>query len=131
MHEKTDHRSRRRAGGRSRPGRRGGWRGRASGVLAVPAGVLPAAARADASRIIADARGHLATVLEIGLWLLLAGGYVAAAYMIISGAIRIFQDREGGLARFGLGVVVAIVMVVLMSYFVTAGEAEIRKIKGP
>ena len=99
--------------------------------LAASAAALPFPALAQADQILKDARNNLATVMEVGMWILLAGGYLGAAYMIITGAIRLFQDREGGLARFGLGVLVAIIMVVLMTFFVTAGQTEIDKIKSP
>lgn len=94
------------------------------------AAMLPAAALAQADQILEDARDTMATLLEVGMWILLVGGYIAAAYMIITGAIRLFQDREGGLVRFALGVGVAIAMVVIMTYFVTEGQGLITDIRG-
>lgn len=114
-------------GGRSLPGRSVGL---VQSFLAALVGVLPGRVLAQASDILKDARENLANVIEIGMWLLLAGGYVGAAYMIITGAIRLFQDREGGLARFALGVLVAIIMVVLMTYFVEEGQEQITNIRG-
>ena len=92
-------------------------------------GIMPGIALAQAADILDDAKENLADVMEIGMWILLAGGYVVAAYMIITGGVRLFQDREGGVGRFALGILVAIVMVVLMSYFVTAGQGEIANIR--
>lgn len=106
------------------------WLKRLSGALLVAAiGIIPGTALSQAGDILDDAKENLADVMEIGMWILLAGGYVVAAYMIITGGIRLFQDREGGVGRFALGILVAIVMVVLMSYFVTAGQEEIANIR--
>lgn len=92
--------------------------------------VLPVTAFPQADKILSDARGHVATAMQIGFWILLGAGYAVAGYMVISGAIRIFQDREGGVGRFALGILVAVVTVVLMTLFITEGQKQIDLISG-
>ncbi len=60
------------------------------------------------------------------IYLILLAGYAAAAYMIITGAIAVIRDRDGsGVARFIMGILVAIVMVLVMTYFLSEGESAL------
>lgn len=80
--------------------------------------------------IIDQLRQELGPILTIGLQLLLVGGFATAAYIVITGAIRVMQDREGGLARFGLGVLVAIAMIAFTVYLVGQGSDAVTVITG-
>ena len=80
--------------------------------------------------IIDQLRQELGPILTIGLQLLLIGGFATAAYIVITGAIRVMQDREGGLARFGLGVLVAIAMIAFTVYLVGQGSDAVTVITG-
>ncbi len=83
------------------------------------------------ANILTELRAQLGPILTIGLQLLLVGGFATAGYIIITGAIRVMNDREGGLARFGLGILVAIVMIAFTVYLVQQGSDAVTKIAGP
>ncbi len=74
--------------------------------------------------------GDLGKVIQgIGtfvLYLILVAGYVVAAYLVINGAWSMFKEREGGVAKFFLGVFIAIVMVLMTTYFLSEGETALQ-----
>lgn len=78
--------------------------------------------------IMGEVETHIKTATQLLIYIVMIGGYLTAAYMIINGAYRLFTEREGGVQRFILGVIVAIVMVVLMSFFVEQSSTELEKI---
>lgn len=105
------------------------WRSFSS-CLVLAAAMLPHLALAQQTPntntgIIDQLRQELGPILTIGLQLLLIGGFATAAYIVITGAIRVMQDREGGLARFGLGVLVAIAMIAFTVYLVGQGSTAV------
>ena len=115
-----------------RPAARAGRRIRA--CLMSAAAFLPLLAEAQTTptnNILTELRAQLGPILTIGLQLLLVGGFATAGYIIITGAIRVMNDREGGLARFGLGILVAIVMIAFTVYLVQQGSDAVTKIEGP
>ncbi|MCY4052159.1 MAG: hypothetical protein OXF60_11840 [Gammaproteobacteria bacterium] len=87
-------------------------------------------AQPTADQIMEDVRGFLGDAAELLAWILLIIAYLVAAYLIIDGALRIFNDREGGTKRFVLGVIVAMIMVTLTTFMITTGQGEIGNIRG-
>jgi len=87
-------------------------------------------AQPTADQIMQDMRGFLADATELITWIILILAYLVAAYLIIDGGWRIFNDREGGGKRFIIGVLVALVMLILTSFLVTTGQGEIDNIRG-
>lgn len=91
---------------------------------------VPVALAQDASSIVNDIGGYLKQAGGILITLVTIGAFLVAAYMIGNGAWKIFQDRDGGIAQFMMGVVVAVVMVVLVSYFVGEGKDALEQLPG-
>lgn len=79
--------------------------------------------------VFTDVKAFVAAAAELLIYLVLLGGYLVAAWMIISGAYMLFKDREGGVQRFVMGVVVAIIMVLLMTYFLSEGESALKQFR--
>ncbi len=94
------------------------------------AGLMPMPVLAATPDILNDLKSQLADVLKVGTILFLVAGFFTGGYIVITGAIRVFQDREGGLARFGLGILVTVVMVAFTVYLVGQGTTEIEKLGG-
>ncbi len=86
-------------------------------------------AQPTADQIMSDMRGFLADATELITWIILILAYLVAAYLIIDGGWRIFNDREGGGKRFIIGVLVALVMLILTSFLITTGQGEIDNIR--
>ncbi len=107
-----------------------GARRRFQAWLALITLALPHLALAEDADIIGELRSQLGPILTVGLQLLLVGGFATAGYIIITGAIRVMQDREGGLARFGLGILVAIIMIAFTVYLVGEGSEAVTLITG-
>ncbi len=98
-----------------------------SGILLGWLGFHPAWAQTtpDTNAVLDEVKGFLGDAFDVGIWILIGGGYLAAGYMIILGAWKFFHDREGGLAQFLMGIAVALGMVILMTFFVTTGQDQI------
>ncbi len=62
--------------------------------------------------------------------LLTIGVFLAAAYMIVQGAWGIYKERDGGLMQFVTGVIVAIIMILLVTYFVGEGKTALDELPG-
>ncbi len=64
---------------------------------------------------------------QLGIYALLAAGWLIAGYLIIQGAIAIYQ-KQGGVGGFFLGLFIAFVMVLAMTYFLDKGETALDDI---
>ena len=102
--------------------------GRLARAALYPITFLPASAFAQ--DILKDIRVKLADTLTVGGALILFAGFVAGAYIVISGAVRISQDREGGVTRFAIGVVVVVIMIAFTVYLMGEGTKQITEIRG-
>jgi len=95
--------------------------------LVMPSAWAQAPAAAD---IMSEMRGFMADAVELVSWIILILSFLVAAWLIIDGGLRIFNDREGGGKRFLLGAIVALVMLIFTSYLVSTGQGEIDNIRG-
>ena len=111
----------------ARIARRPARAGRAAWAALLP---VPVALAQDATSIVSDIGGYLKQAGGILITLVTIGAFLVAAYMIGNGAWKIFQDRDGGVTQFMMGVVVAVVMVVLVSYFVGEGRDALDTLPG-
>ncbi len=89
----------------------------------------PALAQVPAD-LMGDIGGYIKQAGTLLIALLTIGVFLAAAYMIIQGAWGIYKERDGGLMQFATGVIVAIIMVLLVTYFVGQGETALNEIVG-
>ena len=83
---------------------------------------------ADPDAVLNEVKDFLGDAFDVGIWILVGGGYLVAGYMIIVGAYKFFTDRDGGLAQFLVGIAVALGMVIIMTFFVTTAETELGKL---
>lgn len=83
---------------------------------------------ADPDAVLNDVKTFLGDAFDIGIWILVGGGYLVAGYMVIVGAYKFFTDREGGLAQFLVGVAVALGMAVIMTFFVDTAQTELQNL---
>lgn len=88
------------------------------------------AAPPSAASVMTDVRKFLGDTAEFLTWVVLIVAYLVAAYLIIDGGMKIATSREGGIQRFILGAVVAMVMVVLTTFMITTGQGEVDNIRG-
>ena len=82
----------------------------------------------DPANIINKIGGYIKQAGNLLITLLTIGVFLAAAYMIVQGAWGIYKERDGGLMQFVTGVIVAIIMILLVTYFVSEGETELNKL---
>lgn len=94
--------------------------------------LLPASAALaqDADTIMNEIGGYLKQAGNILITLITIVAFLVAAYLIGNGAWKIFQDRDGGLMQFLMGVIVAVVMVVLVTFFVGEGKDALDQLPG-
>lgn len=91
----------------------------------------PAWAQAPvADDIMKEMRGFMADAVELLSWIIVVFAFLVGAWMVIDGALRLFNDREGGGKRFIVGIAVATVMLIFASYLIGAGQGEIDNIRG-
>lgn len=83
---------------------------------------------ADPDDVLDDVKDFLGDAFDVGIWILVGGGYLVAGYMIIVGAYKFFTDRDGGLGQFLVGIAVALAMVIIMTFFVTTAETELQNL---
>lgn len=83
-----------------------------------------------ADDIMDEMRGFMADAVELVSWIIMILAFLVAAWLVIDGAIRLFNDREGGGKRFLLAAVVGLVMLIFASYLVGTGQDEIDNIRG-
>ncbi len=84
----------------------------------------------DATNIINKIGGYIKQAGNLLITLLTIGVFLAAAYMIVQGAWGIYKERDGGLMQFVTGVIVAIIMILLVTYFVGEGKTALSKLPG-
>ncbi len=82
---------------------------------------------AASDNFIGDMGKVLKGAFQLGIYALLAGGWLVAGYLIIQGAIAMFQSK-GGAGQFFMGIFVAFVMVLAMTYFLDKGETALDDI---
>ena len=74
--------------------------------------------------------GYIKQAGNLLITLLTIGVFLAAAYMIVQGAWGIYKERDGGLMQFVTGVIVAIIMILLVTYFVGEGKTALEELPG-
>lgn len=86
----------------------------------------PAALSQD---IVEDMKKQIGGGLDIGATIILIIAILAGAVMVIVTGYQLFREREG-LARFGLAVLVAIVMIGMATYLVGESDNYIAALTG-
>ena len=84
----------------------------------------------DPTKIMGKIGGLIKQAGTLLITLLTIGVFLAAAYMIIQGAWGIYKERDGGLTQFVTGVIVAIIMIFLVTYFVGEGKTALKELPG-
>ena len=84
----------------------------------------------DPDNIMDKIGGYIKQAGNLLITLLTIGVFLTAAYMIVQGAWGIYKERDGGLMQFVTGVIVAIIMILLVTYFVGEGKTALEELPG-
>ena len=85
----------------------------------------------EATAVITEIGKYIKQAGTLLVTLLTIGVFLAAAYMIIQGAWGIYKERDGGLTQFVTGVIVAIIMIALVTYFTGEGQTKLDTLGTP
>ncbi len=91
-----------------------------TGYAQITSPTLPDGSAAS-DNFIGDMGKIIKGMFQIGIYALLAAGWLVAGYLIITSAMAIL-DKKGGVGTFFLGVGIAFVMVLATTYFLDKGE---------